>query len=171
MTREQRTAVFLLSFGTFLESFDLLLYMHMSTFLNDLFFPHTITLTTFTMATACIIMVFVPEYKNIGITATIIVMIARMLQGFSSLGEVMGAQLYLIEILKVPYRCIASGIVVWFGRIGGFFALITASIVLSTDGINWRWAFGVGAFVAVIGVFARLRLRETPEFADYQKDC
>ena len=132
LTKEQKWTVLILSFGTFLEYFDLMLYVHMSTLLNDLFFPKTnpmtaqllgatafcltyvlrpvggfiigkigdargrkftITLTTFVMATACLIMAFTPIYQDIGITATIMIMVARMLQGFSSLGEIAGVQL------------------------------------------------------------------------------
>ena len=206
MTRQQKEAVAILSAGTFLEYFDLFLYVHMATLLNDLFFPQTnpttaqllaatafcltfvirpigglfigwigdkwgrkftITLTTFLMATACLIMVFTPEYKEKGIIATAMVMLARALQGISSLGEMMGAQLYMTEILKTPYRCVASGIVVFGGQVGILFALITASIVFFM-GFNWRYAFVFGAFVAVIGVFARLRLRETPEFTNHK---
>lgn len=39
LTSKQRDAVGLLSIGTFLEYFDLMLYMHMAVLLNDLFFP------------------------------------------------------------------------------------------------------------------------------------
>ena len=39
LTREQKEAVGLLSIGTFLEYFDLMLYVHMAVLLNDLFFP------------------------------------------------------------------------------------------------------------------------------------
>jgi len=41
LTRQQKEAIVLLSFGTLLEYFDLLLYVHMATLLNDLFFPKT----------------------------------------------------------------------------------------------------------------------------------
>ena len=41
LTREQKEAVGLLQIGTFLEYFDLMLYVHMSFLLNDLFFPKT----------------------------------------------------------------------------------------------------------------------------------
>ncbi|MCC8371368.1 MAG: hypothetical protein LN568_01160, partial [Rickettsia endosymbiont of Pseudomimeciton antennatum] len=45
LTKEQREAVGLLSIGTFLEYFDLMLYVHMAGLLNELFFeptdPHT----------------------------------------------------------------------------------------------------------------------------------
>ena len=207
MTKEQMEAVGLLSMGTFLEYFDLMLYVHMATLLTELFFPKTnptvaqlvaatafcttyllrpiggfvigrigdkfgrkvtITLTTFVMASACFIMAFTPIYQEIGITATLMIILARALQGFSSLAEKMGAQLYMAETLKVPYRCVASGIMGAAAIGGGLFALVTASITLSI-GFNWRYAFIFGAFVAVIGVFARLRLRETPEFIDYKR--
>jgi len=41
LTEEQRQAVGLLSVGTFLEYFDLMLYVHMALLLNELFFPKT----------------------------------------------------------------------------------------------------------------------------------
>ena len=39
LTREQKQAIGLLSIGTFLEYFDLMLYVHMAVLLNELFFP------------------------------------------------------------------------------------------------------------------------------------
>jgi len=33
---------------------------------------------------------------------------------------------------------------------------------------GWRYAFFYGAIIAVIGLVARTRLRETPEFVNYQ---
>ncbi len=39
LTKQQTEAVGLLSIGTFLEYFDLMLYVHMAVLLNDLFFP------------------------------------------------------------------------------------------------------------------------------------
>lgn len=41
LTRQQKEAIGLLSIGTFLEYFDLMLYVHMAVLLNDLFFPQT----------------------------------------------------------------------------------------------------------------------------------
>ena len=45
LTREQKEAVGLLSIGTFLEYFDVMLYVHMAVLLNELFFPETETPT------------------------------------------------------------------------------------------------------------------------------
>jgi MFS family permease len=50
LTKEQKEAIGLLSVGTFLEYFDLMLYVHMAVLLNELFFPasdpHTTSLIT-----------------------------------------------------------------------------------------------------------------------------
>ena len=206
LTRQQKEAVGLLSIGTFLEFFDLMLYIHLSVLLNDLFFPKadpttaklfaatafcltyvlrpvggfiigrigdtmgrkfTIMLTTFVMAFACVIMATAKTYEEVGITATIVVMLCRVLQGFSSMGEIMGAQIYITEILKNPWRAVSSGIVVFAASLGSTFALIIASLAISAG--NWRLGFWIGAIIAIVGVFARTRLRETVEFTDYKR--
>jgi MHS family proline/betaine transporter-like MFS transporter len=41
LTKNQKESVGLLSVGTFLEYFDLMIYVHMATLLNELFFPKT----------------------------------------------------------------------------------------------------------------------------------
>ena len=41
LNRQQKEAVGLLQIGTFLEYFDLMLYVHMAVLLNTLFFPKT----------------------------------------------------------------------------------------------------------------------------------
>ena len=206
LTRQQKEAIALLSFGTLLEYFDLMLYVHLSVLLNDLFFPKTdpmmakllaatalcmtfvlrpvggyiigrigdaigrkstIYITTFIMAGTCLTMGLFPTYEEVGIWATIVILLCRMLQGFSSLGEAIGADVYLFETLKSPYRYIASGIISTASGAGGLLALGVASLV-SYSSYNWRLAFLVGAVIALIGFIARTRLRETPEFANYQ---
>ena len=41
LSKQQKESVFLLQIGTFLEYFDLMLYVHMAVVLNELFFPKT----------------------------------------------------------------------------------------------------------------------------------
>ncbi len=50
LTREQKEAVGLLSIGTFLEYFDLMLYVHMAVLLNEIFFETTDSHTASLMA-------------------------------------------------------------------------------------------------------------------------
>jgi MFS family permease len=204
LTREQKEAVGLLSIGTFLEYFDVMLYVHMAVLLNELFFPqtdpftaslisalsfcsifvfrpfgalifgyigdnigrkNTVVITTFLMATSCIVMANLPTYAQIGITASWLITICRALQGVSSMGEVIGAEIYLTEITKPPIQYAAVSIITVFATVGGCAALAVAWYV-TNYGLDWRIAFWIGAIIALIGAKARKSLRETPEFVD-----
>lgn len=207
LTREQKEAVGLLQIGTFLEYFDLMLYVHMAVLLNELFFPKTdphtaalisafafcstfllrpfgallfgyigdtigrkptVIITTMMMSTSCIVMANLPTYAQIGIAASWIVTGCRIVQGFSSMGEIMGAQIYASEITKPPVRYSAVAFISLATAIGSTVALGISSLV-TTCGLNWRIAFWVGAGIAVVGSVARTRLRETPEFVEEKK--
>jgi MFS family permease len=202
LTREQKEAVGLLSIGTFLEYFDLMLYVHMAVLLNELFFPKTdpfmasllsafafcstyllrpfgalifgwigdrmgrkfvIITTTFLMAVSCTIMATAPTYAEIGITASVIITICRMLQGMSSMGEKIGAEVYLTENFKPPsqYPIVAS---IDLSSSVGTMSALMISAIMTSRGFNWRYAFGIGAIVAVIGFVARSTLKESAEF-------
>ena len=128
----------------------------------------TIIITTFIMACSCLAIANLKTYAEIGITASVVMILCRMLQGFSSMGEVVGAELYLAETLKSPQRYIYGGIIDVSGTLGGLAALIVASFSISV-GLNWRLAFLFGALIAIVGVLARTRIRETPEFIDYKR--
>ena len=119
------------------------------------------------MAFSCITMANIGTYQEIGITATIVVIGCRVAQGFSSLGEHIGALIYLCETLKSPYKYIATSIIGMSAKIGSMFALIVAFFSLFKM-FNWRAAFLIGSIVAVIGTVARRRLRDTPEFIDHK---
>lgn len=207
LNREQKEAVGLLQIGTFLEYFDLMLYVHMAVLLNELFFPttdphtasllsalafcstfllrpfgalifgyigdhigrkSTVIITTIMMSVSCIIMANLPTYAQIGITASWLVTVCRMVQGLSSMGEIVGADLYLTEITKPPARYPIVALTSVASSLGSVAALLIGSLV-HTANFNWRFAFWVGAGIAVVGSIARTRLRETPDFADMKR--
>ncbi|MCX7343901.1 MAG: MFS transporter [Proteobacteria bacterium] len=202
LTKKQKESIGILQIGTFLEYFDLLLYVHMAVLLNELFFPkmdpHTqallgafafcstyvmapvgalifgyvgdkygrktvIIITTFMMAISCLVLANLPTYSQIGITATYLITICRMLQGMAASSEATGAQIFISEITKPPIQYVAVSTVGISSSIGACAALGVASLVTSSE-MGWRTAFWIGAVVAVIGAIARFRLSETPEF-------
>ncbi len=206
LNRQQKEAVGLLQIGTFLEYFDLMLYVHMAVLLNDLFFPKTdphtasllmafafcstyvlrpfgaiifgyigdtigrkttVVITTMIMSISCMIMASLPTYAEIGVAAAWIVTICRMVQGISSMGEIVGCQIYITELIKPPTQYPAVSFINVASALGAVVALGIAVLVTS-NGFNWRIAFWIGAGVAVIGSIARTRLREVPEFLDMQ---
>ncbi len=207
LKKEQKGAIFLLQIGTFLEYFDLMLFVHMAVVLNELFFPkvdpftnallsaftfcstfalkplgalifghigdnvgrkHTVIITTMIMAISCVIMASVPTYAQIGIAASWVVTICRALQGMSSIGESIGAELYTAELIPLPLRYKAVGYIGFAGVVGMVASLIVAGSVLSL-GINWRIIFWLGAIIALVGSAARVTLRESPDFSDAKR--
>ena len=207
LRREQKEAVGLLSIGTFLEYFDLILYVHMSVFLNELFFPQsdphttellsalgfcstfvlrpfgallfgwigdnisrktTVIITTAMMSLSCLIMYTLPTYAQIGISASWLMTLCRMMQGMSSMGEIIGAELYLTETIERPLVFPVVGFLTISLGFGAMAALAVASLV-TNSGFNWRNAFLIGATIAFVGAIARTRLRETPDFADAKR--
>ena len=204
LTKEQKEAIGLLSIGTFLEYFDLMLYVHMAVLLNELFFPKydphvmqllsalafcstyllrpigalifgwigdnigrksTVIITTTMMAISCLVMATLPTFAQIGIAASWLVTICRIVQGMTSMGEITGAQLYLTEYLTPPARYLGVATMNLCVALGTSFALCTAFFVTSYS-FNWRYAFYLGAAVASIGMVARTALRETPDFVN-----
>lgn len=128
----------------------------------------TVIITTTMMSLSCILMASLPTYSQIGITASWVVTICRMVQGLSAMGEVTGANIYITEITKPPIQYPAVTMTSICSALGGVFALAVATFVTSFN-FNWRIAFGIGAVVAIVGAVARTRLRETPDFADAKR--
>lgn len=207
ITKDQREAVGLLSIGTFLEYFDLMLYVHMAVLLNELFFPKTdpftaslitafsfcstyllrpfgslifgyigdhigrktvVILTTMLMAISCITVAILPTYAQIGITASWIITICRVVQGMAATAELRGAELYLTESSEPPTQYPLVTLLTVFSALGTS-AAIGVAAVFTTGIANWRVAFFVGAAVALIGTIARTSLKEAAEFSDKRK--
>lgn len=208
LTKDQREAVGLLSIGTFLEYFDLMLYVHMAVLLNELFFPKTdpftaslitafsfcstyllrpfgalifgyigdyigrkavVILTTFLMAISCVIVASLPTYAQIGITASWIITLCRVVQGMAATAEARGAELYLTESSKPPIQYPMVALVTVFSALGTSAAIGMAAIFTNetfSEIASWRAAFLVGAGVALVGTIARTSLKEAAEFAD-----
>jgi len=128
----------------------------------------TVIITTTMMAVSCFVMANLPTYAQVGITASYLITICRIVQGMSSMEEVVGAELYLTESTKPPLRYPVVTSINIFSALGGTAALGIASFVI-TYGLNWRLAFWAGAGIALIGSVARTVLRETPEFVNAKR--
>ncbi len=208
LDRKQKEAVGLLSIGTFLEYFDLMLYVHMAVLLNELFFPKTdlhtsqlllaftfcstfvfrplgalifgyigdnfgrkltVVLTTMIMAVSCFIMATLPSYAEIGIIASYAVIVCRVLQGMSSMGEITGAFIYVTESINRPTQYCVTAFLAFLAGLGGFVALGMIKLVIFL-GLDWRMAFWVGVLIALVGFVGRTSLRETADFINAKQN-
>ena len=131
--------------------------------------------TILLMALATFSIGILPTYGQIGVWATVLLVAARMIQGFSTGGEYGGAATFMSEY--APYRRRGFfGSFLEFGTLGGFTlgavigtVLIT---VLSEDAMTtwgWRIPFLVALPLGIIGLYLRLRLDETPAFQEQQE--
>jgi MHS family proline/betaine transporter-like MFS transporter len=119
------------------------------------------------MGFATTAMAVLPAYDAIGAGAPMLLLLIRVLQGFSVGGEYTGSVAYLVETAPSQRRGMA-GSVANIGATAGMLlasAVVTATAMLaySPDVQRWAWRipFLIGGVIAVAGYFLRHRLRET----------
>jgi len=122
------------------------------------------------MAVGTMLIALVPGYAQIGILAPILVVLGRLLQGFSAGAELGGVSVYLSEIAS-PNR---KGFVVAWQSASQQVAIVVAaglgfglSKLMSGHDIaawGWRIPFGLGCALVPFLLYVRGTLTETPEF-------
>lgn len=129
------------------------------------------------LATTIVIMTFstlaiglIPSYATIGILAPILLLLAKLGQGFSVGGEYSGAAIFVAEYAPDRKRGFMGS---WldFGSIAGFVfgagvVELIASIV-GTDIMNdwgWRLPFFLALPLGLVGLYLRHQMEETPAF-------
>jgi MFS transporter, MHS family, proline/betaine transporter len=112
----------------------------------------------------------VPTYATWGITATLLMVFLRLIQGFCLGGELPGSITYVVE--TVPKRAgLVCGIVFFCVNSGVLLAAIVnlgVHATLTGDDIaayGWRIAFLFGGVIGLLSFWLRRKLEETPEFA------
>ncbi len=122
------------------------------------------------MAVGTVIIAFTPSYAQIGVAAPIIVIIGRLLQGFSAGVELGGVSVYLAEIATpgtkgfvTSFQSASQQVAVFVGAFIGY----TLSQTMSPDIISawgWRIPFIIGCLIVPLIFVLRGSLTETPEF-------
>ncbi len=130
-----------------------------------------LVLTLSMMGVATFLIGLVPTYASIGLAAPLMVIALRLIQGFAMGGEWGGAVLMAFEYAPPEKR----GFYASFPQIGFALGLClsTGAITLLSSALSneqfmdwgWRCAFLVSIVLLGVGLFIRLTLVETPEFA------
>jgi MFS transporter, MHS family, proline/betaine transporter len=131
---------------------------------------YALSLTILLMALGTGIIALCPGYDRIGIAAPIVIVLARLIQGFSAGGEIGGAVSTLVEHAPPARR----GLYASFQQMsqGGSTMLsglvaMTIALLLPPDAIlawGWRLAFVVGLLIAPVGLYIRRELEDAPLF-------
>ncbi|WP_415973855.1 MFS transporter [Rhodococcus sp. 077-4] len=115
-----------------------------------------------------------PTYASIGAAAPLLLLVCRLVQGFSAGGEYTGAATFVVEHAPYHRRGLYAGIIAGSSFVGSIFATVT---VLSFNSVGaeyflnggWRWPFLIGGIVALGGLFLRLAVEETPAFTEMKE--
>lgn len=123
------------------------------------------------MGAATVLMGLLPGYAQIGIAAPILLTLLRLVQGFAVGGEWGGATLMAVEHAPTAKK----GFFGSFSQMGApagtsiaTLAFFAASQLPDEQFLSWGWRlpFLFSALLIVIGLFIRLSLAESPEFAE-----
>jgi MHS family proline/betaine transporter-like MFS transporter len=127
-------------------------------------------ITILAMASSTAVIGVLPGYTSVSIAAPIMLLIARLIQGFAVGGEYGGASTFVVEYAPIPRRGFWAS---WLegGAIGGF--LLASGLTTGlTFGLSdpamhswgWRIPFLAALPLGSIGLYLRLRLTDTPKF-------
>src|SRR6202049_1502504 len=127
-------------------------------------------LTLFLMAIGTLVIACTPAYRTIGIAAPIIVLLGRLLQGFSAGVEVGGASVYLSEMATPGHRgfyCAWQSAsqqiaVVFAALLGVALSVLMPPAEMSQWG--WRVPFFIGCLIVPLLFWLRRSLAETEAF-------
>ncbi len=127
-------------------------------------------LTLFLMAIGTLVIACTPAYRTIGIIAPIVVLLGRLLQGFSAGVEVGGASIYLSEMATPGHRgfycawqSASQQVAVIFAALLG----VALSAVVPPEGMaqwGWRVPFFIGCLIVPLLFWLRRSLAETEVF-------
>ena len=133
---------------------------------------YTFLITIIVMGLATALVGVLPTYSQIGIWAPIILVTLRLAQGLALGGEYGGAATYVAEHAPIKKRGFFTSWIQTTATLGFFVSL--AVILACRNGLSeaqfkewgWRIPFLVSVILLAVSVYIRLRLQETPIFAE-----
>lgn len=127
-------------------------------------------LTIMSMALGTVLVGILPTYAAIGVAAPALLVLARLIQGFSAGGEWGGATAFMVEWAPQRRRgyygswqqaSIALSLVLASGT-GALLASILSPAALAAWG--WRIPFLLGILLALVGLYLRTNVEESPAY-------
>nr|WP_235045915.1 MFS transporter [Paeniglutamicibacter gangotriensis] len=125
-------------------------------------------------ATFCIALI--PSYNTIGIWAPILLLIVRVVQGFSASGEYAGASAFLVEYAPANRRGLYAAVVPASTATGLLLGSLMAALLTGLlepeqmQSWGWRLPFLLAAPMGLIGRYIRTKLEDSPVFTELAKE-
>jgi MFS transporter, MHS family, proline/betaine transporter len=171
--REDKTAALLDTYGIFATGFLMrplggLLFGLVGDRLGR---KRALELSVLLMAVSTTVLGLLPGYATIGLAAPVLLTLLRMVQGLSVGGEYIGSIAFLTEHAPPHRRALYgswSGVTVVLGTLLGSAVAGLATLCLTHAQLHawgWRVAFISGLVLGVVGLWLRMGVAESPDFA------
>ncbi|AXA33200.1 MFS transporter [Francisella adeliensis] len=137
---------------------------------------YAIKLSMMLMCLPMLIMALMPTYSSAGIWAIVILVFARMLQGFSVGGEYTGILVALAESASPKHKGFTTAIAGLASQAGVILSSLTvgllASILTNEQMLHygWRIAFGTGFILAIVSTILQKKAHESPAFEELKEN-
>lgn len=129
-----------------------------------------LTASVLLMCGGSLLIAVTPTYASIGLAAPALLVLARLLQGLSVGGEYGASATYLSEMAGHRHRGFWSSfqyVTLIMGQLLALGVLLVLQRVLDEEALRawgWRIPFVIGALCAVVAIWLRRSLEESPEF-------
>ncbi|SEC00330.1 MFS transporter, MHS family, proline/betaine transporter [Paramicrobacterium humi] len=133
-----------------------------------------LALTIIMMAGSTTLIGLIPSVHTIGFWAPTILIVLRLIQGFSTGGEYGGAATFMAEYSPDSKRGFFGSFLEFgtlFGFVLGTAVVLGLSLLLGDDAMmawGWRIPFLIAAPMGIIGVYLRSRMEDTPVFRELE---
>jgi MFS family permease len=127
-------------------------------------------LTIFLMAAGTVLIGILPSYETIGVVAPLLLVVARLMQGFSAGGEWGGSTAYIVEWAPAGRRgwygsfqqtSVVAGLLLGSGVAALMNTLLTPD---QMEAWGWRVPFLLGGILGPVGLWMRREIDETPAY-------
>jgi MFS family permease len=133
---------------------------------------YTFLVTIIVMGLSTALVGLLPTYSKIGFLAPVILVFLRLAQGLALGGEYGGAAVYVAEHAPAGKRGLYTGWIQTTATLGLFIALIVIGVLrghMSAEQFaawGWRIPFLLSFLLLAVSVYIRLKLEESPVFAE-----
>ncbi len=130
----------------------------------------TLIISAAMMAVPLVLIGLLPTHSEIGVAAPILLVVLRVVMGFSVGGEYTAVLVYLVEIAPRERRGFVASLAPITAGVGALLAIGVSTLVVGVlsrdelDSWGWRLPFLLGGLIALYALFARYRIHETPAF-------
>lgn len=132
-------------------------------------------ITVLGMGTITALIGIIPSYATIGIAAPVIIVVLRLVQGAFAGSEWTSAAAYIGESAPTHRRAVYASVVTGTAGLAFLVGTVTAAVltgIMSEESLNswgWRLPFLASLVMAVIAIYIRRKLVDTPVFEELER--